>query len=343
MEIKMNKTERILWILDYYRPGEKLTASDVKSKINKKIKEDYPDDYEEYEISLRTIQRDLQDLEKLYKIEKLDKKDNRETVWIRVEDFQKKKHFRENELLSFHILKAYLKNFENTVIDEGIRELFNQLEEIVPGEVFDTDSIFWDKNFGKFDYFNYDTIIRRLIKFITGKKWVKIQYYSEIKRKANEFTCLPRSFFEFKGSLYVVVYLSGENAYHIVLLIQNIEEIEELTGQELIEIRRQTNVPEFKFSEWAKGRFGVFWDEPYHVKLLIDKGTKRYFENRFWHDTQKFSNTDTGDLILEMDVPIVPDLTGWILSWGTAITVLAPQQLIEIVKAYHQAAADMYG
>ncbi len=41
---------------------------------------------------------------------------------------------------------------------------------------------------------------------------------------------------------------------------------------------------------------------------------------------------ESGDLLLTLQVPLSPELITWILGWHEAITVLAPDTLIEEIK-----------
>jgi predicted DNA-binding transcriptional regulator YafY len=41
-------------------------------------------------------------------------------------------------------------------------------------------------------------------------------------------------------------------------------------------------------------------------------------------------------------VPIVPDFTAWLMSWGDAIKILKPKELIINLKRKYQSALDLY-
>lgn len=330
----MNKTERILFILDNLSHRETVTTGEMIAKFRN----------EEIEVSERNVQRDLEFLGKMKKLEKVGQNYDRGNIWLYKKDIQELPHVHipENELLSFYILKAHLQHFKGTVIEEGINELFKKLEDIVPGDIFNSESMFWDKNFGKYNYYQDDSTLRRAIKYISRNLWVEVDYYNAHKDNTSTFICYPRTMFEYSGSLYLVVYLPKPANYHIVLLIQNIERICELKEEKSEEMRR-IEIPDFDFNEWSKNRFGVFWGDAHDVKLQIKKEYKRYFENRHWHHSQKFKKLRNGDIILTLTVPIVPDFVSWIVGWGEGIKVLEPQELINRVIERHKRALGVYG
>lgn len=132
--------------------------------------------------------------------------------------------------------------------------------------------------------------------------------------------------FSYNGSLYAVAYIKHHNSF-IALAIQNIYHVNMLyrPPKDLF----YHKVPKFDMDEFSKYRFGVFWGEPFDIKLQIDKKFTRYFINRHWHKTQKFAFDEENNMILQMKVPLSPELKSWILSWADAVTVLSPDNLRE--------------
>lgn len=310
----MGKAERILFILRQFNKQGKLTVNELAVIF----------DNEGIEVEKKSIQRDLKLLHEQGLISFYNKHGNMK-VWELVKAI--KTTFPSVQLLkddinSYHILKAYLKNFKNTPIEEGIIQLEKKLEKLAPGDAFASESFFWDKNFGHYDYTQHDITIRRIIRFISENKWMKVQYNTAAEGDIKEFNCYPRKMFVFKGSLYVVAFTTGKKDEHRALLIQNIEDIQEIQNP-------QIKVPAFDFQKWSKNRFGVYYSKPMKVRLLINESYVKYFKNRSWHTSQVETIDDQGNFILEMTVPIVPDFISWIISWGKGIKVLEPKELQE--------------
>jgi predicted DNA-binding transcriptional regulator YafY len=68
-----------------------------------------------------------------------------------------------------------------------------------------------------------------------------------------------------------------------------------------------------------------------------------YFQNRQWHQSQRQTiDPETGDMIMELYVPLGPDFISWILSWHDAIKVIKPVELIDKVKARLRATLYSY-
>ena len=125
--------------------------------------------------------------------------------------------------------------------------------------------------------------------------------------------------FSYTGTLYIVAFIPKYND-HIAFAVQFIETIKPAK-------REFPEPPDFNFRKWTKNRFGVFWGSPRKVVLKVKKHMAHYFTNRVWHQSQKLSEEDNGDLILQLRVPTGPDLLSWILSWSGAMTVIKPKDL----------------
>jgi len=316
MDTESIKTARVLFLYKELLKGRKFSTDEAKEMV----------DSEFGETSLRSIQRDmnlLQECEPML----ISERDGRKNVWKLERSAIKTKgivHLEKNKLLSLHILKAHLKAFRHTVIEDDIKELTEKLELIAPQEVFSHESLYWDQNIGQYDYTQKDPMIRRIIKYISEEQWVKVEYRSGGRDKQKSFDILFRCFFYYSGSLYCVAYVPYYQ-HHIALAVQYIDKLEPL------EYHRY-KAQEFDFKKWSKYRFGVYFGDLKKVVLRINKLYNVYFENRQFHQSQKVSKDSKGNMLIEMRVPIVDDFISWIMSWGEAITVLKPNELIKRIN-----------
>jgi predicted DNA-binding transcriptional regulator YafY len=84
---------------------------------------------------------------------------------------------------------------------------------------------------------------------------------------------------------------------------------------------------DFDLERYLAGCFGLFRGRPVRVKLRLSRNVARYVAERQWHPTQQIAPHLTGELDLSLQVPICPELTRWILSYGKDVEVLAPPSL----------------
>lgn len=313
LKAQSQQAKRLVFLLKKFQNGAKLSAMEVHNII-----------CEEFgNVTLRTVQRDLRVLMDSEPSMSIDK-DGRTVLYYIPRTLRPAAPVRleSHDLLSFHILKAHLKTFRKTVIEEHANRLYSQLEELAPYSVVDSESLYWSKNIGQYNYEDHDIIIRRIIHYTTKRQWVSIKYTTlENLKRPKQYKALLRSIFTYFGYLYVIAWLEGHDDY-VALALHRIEEIEPIEKQNI-------KVPRFKFDEFSRKRFGVFNGQLKKVLLKISKDYAHYFENRHWHQTQKISFDAEGNMLLSMTVPIARDFVSWLLSWGQAISVIKPQALKE--------------
>ncbi len=310
-----DQTQRIVFMLKKFQTGHKYTTAEVHEMICKEFGEH----------SLRTVQRDMLLIKKSEPAMSYSKT-GKEYLWYiprEIRNTNALMRIDHNELLSFHILKAHLKTFTGTIIEEDVKKLAKKIEQFAPNDIYAIDSLFWDQNIGHYDYSQHDDIIRKVVDVISNKQWVNIDYNTSSKGVINQILVLLRCLFTYNGSVYAVAYVPKHDT-HIALTLQNIKNIEV--------IKHKQKAPDFEFKEWTKNRFGVFYGNIRRVVLKVQPEFKHYFVNRKWHQSQILTEEEDGSLTIEFKVPIGADFVSWILSWGDAIKVEKPIELIEVIK-----------
>lgn len=311
----MVRAERVAHLIKRMEAGHKLTTDDVNRFYNHTLNT---------VVDLRSSQRDFADIQNFDSRVKILKYRGRK--YIHIPKVSKRiipePDIVKNELLSLYILKAHLNAFKNTEIEEDVSSLINKLEELYPEDIYSTDSLYWDQNFGKFNYANYSGTINTIIEHILEKNCVNVYYKRTTGQKESSFRCYFRCFFQYNGGLYVAAYVPFYK-HDIALSVQYIDKMRKVLPEE-------TEIPNFDFKEFTKYRFGVFYGKQQRVVLKINKDVKQYFENRDFHETQEFFD-DSGDLVLTMDVPLSPELETWIMGWIDSIQIMQPDRLRKAV------------
>jgi predicted DNA-binding transcriptional regulator YafY len=89
---------------------------------------------------------------------------------------------------------------------------------------------------------------------------------------------------------------------------------------------------DFDLDDYLAGSFGLFRGQPVKVALRFSRSVARYVVERQWHPSQQAAPHLTGELDLSLQVPICPELTRWVLSYGKDVEVLAPQSLRAAIR-----------
>jgi len=318
----MSKIQQVIYLRDKLLSGTPLTAQKTIKLIAKEFDEN---------LELRSAQRYIKELEKLVPYAESKRNiDNQKEILVSSKYQNTPNNFtlhnnHKNYILSLNMLKAHLRSFNNTTIEVEVDRLIDKIEQETNhnSNAYSAESMYWDQNFGQFDYSSdqkYSDTINNIINHISDKTWIKVNY-KRPNKKDTEFNCLFREFFEYDGVLYVAAYIPYYKD-HVALAIQYIDDIK-IIKQKSIEI------PKFSFIEFTKNRFGVYHGELNKVSLEIDKNYKEFFLNRNFHSSQLLFNEFNEDenLILNIKVPLSPELSSWILKWGGVIKVKSPEAL----------------
>ena len=139
------------------------------------------------------------------------------------------------------------------------------------------------------------------------------------------FLCLPNHAVRFEEDWYIVGYFHRREEIRTFSLSRMISV--EQTGKQLV-------IPNnFDFKNLSGSRFGVHWGgEEINVEILFPRHVADYVKERTWHPSQTIIEHDNGDVILALTANHLMELKRWILSWGNAARVLAPDDLVREIR-----------
>ena len=90
---------------------------------------------------------------------------------------------------------------------------------------------------------------------------------------------------------------------------------------------------DFSISKILRGSFGAHSGKKKHrIKLQFDPFAARLVAERVWHESQRIQSKRDDSIVLELDLAGLEEIERWILSWGSHVRVLAPAELVEIVR-----------
>ena len=341
---ELSVDKRQVFLADRLNNGARLTVKGVKKLIKDEFK---------VSISTRTAERDLVKLLENFPDavsvigDRGVKTVYAETPMSPDQQGTLVSHNLSKHLLSLNMLKAHLTAFKDSVIDEQVDELIGEIEKHVgEDELISPESLYWDQNYGKYQYqkadSNYIDIINKLTESLHKKKWIKIAY-KNMSGKRKRFIVKPYQFFYFSGTLYIAVYYA-HGKYVMSLAVHHLESVSSVIGEELKK-HQKIKVPEFDYKDFRSKRFGVFSGDPVKVLLEVDQDYRQYFINRKFHDSQTtFNESDASEpIIIRMNVPLAPELIAWILKWNGGLKVKQPQELKDKVKEAAQKIVEEHG
>src|SRR5438876_3123035 len=116
-----------------------------------------------------------------------------------------------------------------------------------------------------------------------------------------------------------------------------------LTKPELTE-ERFTVSARFDLNQELSGSLAVFkGGDDYQVVVDFDAWGADDVRGRRWHSSQELSELPGGRLRVKLRLNSLEEVTGWVLSFGTHATVVAPEELRERVAKIGEELAAKYG
>ena len=316
---ELSQIQRMIKILQILSIGRKVTTKELRRRFDETV-------------SLRTLQRDMLALSDSGVPLVNEKLTANENTWYLMDHF---KQFipiplEMNEYLAMEMLKANLSILKNTSIEDDVEKLTKKIEQILPDELFlqattgKFSNLLTNYSIGQYDYSGKNDIINKLIEAITKRRKCLVTYDSANTQKENKFYIEPEKLLSYHSGLYLIFYVRTQNEFWLLAVhrILDLEVFDDVFP----------NDHPFNEEEFVKNRFGLFSGKPEKIKLKFDKSIRHYIEHNHWHATQKFSNDKKGNLILEMETAVTPELISWILGWNMNVQVMKPKGLIEEIR-----------
>ena len=78
------------------------------------------------------------------------------------------------------------------------------------------------------------------------------------------------------------------------------------------------------------------------VQIAFEPSAEAAITSRRWTGFSSLSRAEDGRLLLELKVPITPEIKSWVLGWGSVAEVLQPPMLRELIAQETLGAANRY-
>ena len=279
-------------------------------------------------VSIRTIKRDIEFLRDRYNAPvEYDK--NRNGYYYTDPTFMiQNVLLTEGDLFTVSTIMPLMEQYKNTPLENSFKNIMEKVSEMLPNQVnvntsfLNEDISFISDPLPKIESEVFETIF----KSIKLKQTIEFEYRSVAKtdysnKKIDCYKVICQ-----KGNWYVLGLSHNKNEVRIYALsrMQNVNLIEET-----FEIPQ-----DFDLNNYVDLSFGI-WnnkEEPVEYELLFDSEINTYVLEREWHTNQTVEQNADGSVLLKFKSNQKQQVLSWVLSFGEAVKVLNPPELIEKVK-----------
>lgn len=78
--------------------------------------------------------------------------------------------------------------------------------------------------------------------------------------------------------------------------------------------------------------FGLFYDDPFTLKVRFPAEEVRYIKERQWSKDQEITELEDGSIVLTMKTSGWYDVMRWVFSFGPNAEVIEPKEMRDEIK-----------
>jgi predicted DNA-binding transcriptional regulator YafY len=244
----------------------------------------------------------------------------------------------EGELLTLSAAMPLLEQYRNTPIESSIKNLFTKLIDMMPADVT-VDPSFLGKNISfisdplpQID----ETVFTTVFHALRQHRTILFSYRSLSRLEYRIHTADPYHVVCQKGSWYLLAFCHEHGEVRMFALSRM---------KDIVCTEKYFTIPgDFIPESYFDPSFGV-WnsnERPVKIELLFDAKINTLILERTWHETQEVHQNDDGSVYLSFTSNQMQETLHWVMSFGSAVTVLNPPELVERVRKEAEAVAGKY-
>lgn len=243
----------------------------------------------------------------------------------------------EGDLFFIAAAEKVLEQYENTPLQDSLREVFDKIREAMPEKVSAPAELLSPR-------ISVRAVPSRMI---NPEVWASIVTALRKNLRLNV---------EFRAAGYTTYVRRVIDPYHLFAysgewyLIAADRKLDEPRLYALSRTKSATVLDEhfempkdFDAKDYLRGAFGIFRGEKsVMVRLRFSAEQAPYILERTWMEGQKTRSLRSGEVILSFQTSHLYEVERWVLSWGESVKVLGPKELWESVRSTLRKAAKKY-
>lgn len=167
---------------------------------------------------------------------------------------------------------------------------------------------------------------------LTHRK-ISMSYYS-LTSGEKERVIHPYGLFHYKGDLYLVAYCERRQAF-IDFKVCRIKAYKVL--EEKFQVDRS-----FSWKKYSENTIGIYKDKEIEVKLQVFHPFSVIVKEKIWVDNQQINELEDGSIIFRAKMKGYSEIKSWILSMGSKVKVLEPEQLQQDIRNETECIKNLY-
>ncbi|MFH7319048.1 helix-turn-helix transcriptional regulator [Desulfurivibrio sp. D14AmB] len=291
----------------------------------------------EYEVSTKTIQRDIEFLRERWNAP-LAYDQRRRGFYYREENYGLPAlHVNEGEMVGLLLARRGLEAYRNTPIHDSLVSVFKKLAESLPDRV-SVDAAWLGDRISVLP--EQHTIIdpeswHRVCRGLQQNSTLAFNYRKPGAASSRRRQVDPYHLAHYQGGWYLLGHCHTRRQL-LTFALSRISAVEPLADHFL-------PPADFNPEESLQKNFGIFMgNRPCRVSLFFSPAAAPYVAERVWHPEQTLRPLRDGGAILTLPAADLTEIRRWVLSWGSQVKVLGPEELVQAIRAETAATLARY-
>ncbi|HEX4997659.1 MAG TPA: WYL domain-containing protein [Terriglobia bacterium] len=243
-----------------------------------------------------------------------------------------------SEIAALYFSKKLVVNLATPPFSSDIASAFKKLESALPEKnvrfLDSLDSTISVRADAPKDLDEHKQTVRILLEAIGGSEKIRMRYYSARSQKSKDYTLHPYRLMHFRGGMYLFGYVEEYREIR-TFAIERIQALDRL--QERFE-----KPQDFSVENYLESSFGLVKEAPFDVEIIFGPSIAEYVRSRIWHPSQRCREIGGGRIRMKLHVGGEMELVAWILGFGSAAHVVAPDRLRSLVATELSRALENY-
>ncbi|MBR9980930.1 MAG: transcriptional regulator [Desulfatitalea sp.] len=248
------------------------------------------------------------------------------------------------ELMALYFSRNMLKMLDGTALFESLSSLFEKVKSTLPPAYIDyletlSRSLAVGPRAHK-PYRRFKETLDRVNTAVQEQRHVQMDYWSMHRQAMTHRRVAPYKLWFYDETFYMIGHCDQREDVRLFA-------VDRIDRLEVLESRFETP-RDFDAQAFMRGSFGVFQGDPVRVSIHFTRAVAGYIREKIWHPTQALTDQPDGSLIFTAEVAGLDEIKFWVLRWGAAATVFAPDALRaavareakEMLAHYQNAAPD---
>ena len=292
---------------------------------------------EQYDVTPRTIQRDLQNLVDAGFLVYPEQPPGQPPVYLLQKESKMPVNFSPMEVAAMIFAERTGMGLVGTPFGEHLESVSGRLKDAMSPKMRQflerATEAYVPLTRGHKPYEDAHEILENLHDAILKRRVCWVSYRSPWAESARQYNIEPLHLLSHRGGLYVI----SRMPYYDQLITQAVDRFES------VEVTEEEFEPPDHLSvdERLSNAFGISSEEPMDVVVRFTEEQAPYIRERIWHPSQDLEELKDGRVELRLRAGGFYEIKSWVLSFGAAAEVREPEELRAAVREEMRAALGL--